>query len=123
MDIYLYALYSSQNIIRVIKSRRLRWAGQLARMGERRGEYRALVGKPEERRPLGRTRCRGQNNIKMNPREMGWEHGLDRSGSGWGQVAGFCKYGNKPSGCIKCEEFSCLAEDVLASQKDSAPWS
>jgi hypothetical protein len=43
----LYALYSSPNIIRVIKSRRLRWAGHVARMGERRGAYRALVGKPE----------------------------------------------------------------------------
>jgi hypothetical protein len=48
----LYALYSSPNIILVIKSRRLRWAGHVARMGERRGAYRALLGKPEERRPL-----------------------------------------------------------------------
>jgi hypothetical protein len=48
----LYALYSSPNIIRVMKSRRLRWAGHVARMGERRGAYRALVGKPEGRRPL-----------------------------------------------------------------------
>jgi hypothetical protein len=51
----LYAVYSSPNIIRVITSRRLRWAGHVARMGERRGAYRALVGKPEGRRPLGRT--------------------------------------------------------------------
>jgi hypothetical protein len=51
----LYALYSSPStIIRVIKSRRLRWAGHVTRMGERRGAYRALVGKPEGRRPLGR---------------------------------------------------------------------
>jgi hypothetical protein len=48
----LYALYSSPNVIRVMKSRRLRWAGHVARMGERRGAYRALVGKPEGRRPL-----------------------------------------------------------------------
>jgi hypothetical protein len=48
----LYALYSSPNIIRAIKSRTLRWAGHVARMGERRGAYRALVGKPEGRRPL-----------------------------------------------------------------------
>jgi hypothetical protein len=54
----LYALYSSPNIILVIKSRRLRWAGHMARMGERRGAYRALVGKPEGRRPLGRPRRR-----------------------------------------------------------------
>jgi hypothetical protein len=49
----VYALYSSPNNIRVITSRRLRWAGHLARMGERRDAYRALVGKPEGRRPLG----------------------------------------------------------------------
>jgi hypothetical protein len=79
----LYALYSSPNIIRVIKSRRLRWAGHVARMGERRGAYRALVGKPEERRPLGRPRRRWEDNIKMDLREVGWGgHGLDESGSG-----------------------------------------
>jgi hypothetical protein len=50
----LYALYSSPNIFRVIKSRRLRWAGHVARMGESIATYRALVGKPEGRRPLGR---------------------------------------------------------------------
>jgi hypothetical protein len=54
----LYALYSSPNIIRVIKSRTLRWAGHVARMGERRGAYRALVRKPEGRRSLGRPRHR-----------------------------------------------------------------
>jgi hypothetical protein len=58
----LYVLYSSPNIIRVIKSRRLRWAEHVARMGERRGAYRALVGKSEKRRPLGRHRS--ENNIK-----------------------------------------------------------
>jgi hypothetical protein len=59
----LYALYSTPNIIRVIKSRRVRWAGHVARMGERRGAYRALVGKPEESRPLGRPRPRQEDNI------------------------------------------------------------
>jgi hypothetical protein len=67
----LYALYSSPNI-RVIKSRRLRWAGHVARMGERRGAYRALVGKPEGRRPLGRPRRRWEDNIKKDLREVGW---------------------------------------------------
>jgi hypothetical protein len=68
----LYAVYSSPNIIRVMKSRRLRWAGHVARMGERRGACRALVGKPEEKRPLGRPRRRLEDNIKMDLREVGW---------------------------------------------------
>jgi hypothetical protein len=62
----LYALYSSPNIIWVIKSRILRWAGHVAHMGERRGAYRALVRKPEGRRPLGRPRHRWEDNIKMD---------------------------------------------------------
>jgi hypothetical protein len=62
----LYALYSSPNIIRVIKSRRLRWAGHVARMGESGGAYRVLVGKPEGRRPLGRPRRKREYNIKMD---------------------------------------------------------
>jgi hypothetical protein len=51
-------------------------------MGERRGAYRVLVGKLEGRRPLGRPRCRREDNIKMDLREVGWGHGLDQSGSG-----------------------------------------
>jgi hypothetical protein len=69
----LYALYSSPNIIRVIKSRRLKWTGHVACMGERRGAYRVLVGKPEGRRPLGEPKHRWENNIKMDIREVGWE--------------------------------------------------
>jgi hypothetical protein len=65
-----YALYSSPNIIRVIKSRRLRWAGHVARMGERRGACRASMGKPEGRRPLERPRRRWEDNIKMDLREV-----------------------------------------------------
>jgi hypothetical protein len=68
----LYALYSSPSIIRVMKSRRLRWTGHVARMGERRGAYRALVGKPEGRRPLRRPRRRWEDNIKMDLPEVGW---------------------------------------------------
>ena len=56
-------LYSSPNIFRVIKSRRLRWAGHVARMVESRGVYRVLVGKPEGKRPLGRHRLRWENKI------------------------------------------------------------
>jgi hypothetical protein len=65
-------LYSSPTIIRVIKSRRMRWAGHVARMGEGRGAYRILVGIPEGRRPLGRLRCRWEDNIKMDLQEVGW---------------------------------------------------
>jgi hypothetical protein len=54
----LHSLYSSPNIVRVIKSRRMRWAGHVARMGEERGVYRVLVGRPEGKRPLGRPRRR-----------------------------------------------------------------
>jgi hypothetical protein len=65
-------LYSSPNIVRVIKLRRMRWAGHVARMGEGRGAYRVLVGRPEGRRPLGRPRRRWGNNIKMDLQEVGW---------------------------------------------------
>jgi hypothetical protein len=61
----LHNLYSSPNIIRTIKSRRMRWAGHVARMGEKRNAYRILVGKSEGRRPLGRPRRRWVDNIKM----------------------------------------------------------
>jgi hypothetical protein len=61
----LYALYSSPNIIWVIKSRRLRWTVHVARTGERRGAYRTSVEKPEGRGPLERPRCRWEDNIKM----------------------------------------------------------
>ena len=64
-------LYSSPNNVRVIKSRRTRWAGNAARMGEERGVYRVLVGKPEGRRPLGRPRRRWVDNIRMDLQEMG----------------------------------------------------
>jgi hypothetical protein len=65
-------LYSSPSIIRIIKSRRMRWAGHVARIGERRNAYRLLVGKPEGKRPLGRTRRRWVDNIKIDLGEVGW---------------------------------------------------
>jgi hypothetical protein len=65
-------LHSSPNIILVTKSRRMRWAGHVARMGEKRGAYRILVGRPEGRRPLGRPRRRREGNIKMDFQEVGW---------------------------------------------------
>ena len=67
----LNILNSSPNIVRVIKSRRMRWAGHVARMDEEKGVYRVLVGKPEGRRPLGRPRRRWVDNIRMDVQEVG----------------------------------------------------
>jgi hypothetical protein len=68
----LDGLYSSPSIIRVIKARRMRWAGHVACMAEVRGAYNILVGRPEWRRPLGRPRRRWEDNIKMDIREIGF---------------------------------------------------
>jgi hypothetical protein len=67
----LHNVYSSSSIIRIIKSRRMRWAGHVAPMGEKRNVYRLLVGKPEGKRPLGRPRHRWIDNIKMDLLEIG----------------------------------------------------
>jgi hypothetical protein len=67
----LHSLYSSLNIIRVIKLRRMRWAGHVARMGDLRCVYRVLVGRPESKRPLGRLTGRWEDNIKLDLRETG----------------------------------------------------
>ena len=67
-------LYSSPNIVRVIKSRRMRWTGHVARMGVERGVYMVLVGKPEGKRPLGRPRRRWVDNIRMDLQEVGCGH-------------------------------------------------
>jgi hypothetical protein len=76
-----HGLYSSLNIISVIKSRRMRGAGHVACMGEGRGVYRVMVGMSEEKRPLGRPRRRWENNIKMDVREIGID------GTNWIQLA------------------------------------
>jgi hypothetical protein len=69
----LHNLYSSPNIIIMIKSKRMKWAGNVPRMEEKRNPYRILVGKPEGRRPLGRLRRRWVYNIKIDLRDrMGW---------------------------------------------------
>jgi hypothetical protein len=92
----------STNIIRVIKSR-LRWAGHVVRVGERRSPYRVLVGKPEGRRPYGRTRLSWGTILKLI---------FERGGGGgcmdWidlGQVAGSCECCKEPSGSINAEKF------------------
>jgi hypothetical protein len=94
-------LYSTPIIVWVIKSRRMRCVGNVARMGERRGVYRILVGKPEDKRQLGRPRCRWEGNIKMDflRSEMG---GMD-----WIDLAQDreCECCNEPVRSIKCGEF------------------
>jgi len=81
--------HSLPNIVRVVKWRRMRWAGHVARMGEGRGVHRVLVGKPEGKRPLWRSRRRWEYNIKKNLQEMGggcedWmELSQDRDSAPW----------------------------------------
>jgi hypothetical protein len=82
----LHSLYSSSNIFRVIKSKRMRWAGHVARMGEGRGVHRVLFGRPEGKRPLGRPRLRWEDNIKMDLRDVGID------GANWIRLAQDAKW-------------------------------
>jgi hypothetical protein len=77
----LHNLYSSPNIVRVIKSRRMRWEGHVARMGEGRGVYRVLVGQSEGKTPLGRPTRRWEDNVNLDVREIGID------GANWIQLA------------------------------------
>ena len=99
-------LYSSSSIGRVIKSRRMRWAGHVARMEEGRGVHKVLVGKPEGKRPLGRPRCRWEDNIKLDLEELGRGCGdwmeLAEDRDRWrALVSKVMNFG----GSIKCGEF------------------
>jgi hypothetical protein len=97
-------LYSSPNIVRVIKSRRMRLAGHVARMGKGRGVYRVLVGKSEEKRPLGRPRRRWEDYNKMGLQEVGCGGCIGSSWLRLGTGGSICECGNEPSGSIKCGE-------------------
>jgi len=89
--------------VRVIKLRRMRWAGYVARMGEERGVYRVLVGKPEAKSPLERTRRRWVCNTRMDLQEVGCGYmdwivlAQDRD-----RCRTLCECGNEPSGSVKC---------------------
>ena len=87
----LNELYSLTNIVRVVKSRRMRWAGYVARM-EDRGVHRVFVGKPEGKRSLGRPRCRWEDDIKMDLQEVGGGRGdwmgLAQDRDGWRALVG-----------------------------------
>jgi hypothetical protein len=84
----LHNLYSSPDVIKQVKSRRVRWAGHVARMGEERKVYKVLMGKPEGKRPLGRPRRRWEDGIRMDLRgiSLGVWIGFDwlRTGTGGG---------------------------------------
>jgi hypothetical protein len=97
----LHDLYSSPSIIRIMKARRMRWAGHVARMGEKRNAYRLLVAKPEGRRPLGTPRRRWLDNIRKDLVEVGWGDvdwiGLAQDRDRW---RASCEFGIEPSGSI-----------------------
>jgi hypothetical protein len=96
----LHSLYSSPNIVRVIKSRRMRWVGHVVCIGAWKGVYRVLVGRPKVKRPLERARCRWEDNSNLDLREIGID------GANWfqlaqGLVVGFSEHGDEPLGSIK----------------------
>ena len=105
-NVELRDLYSLPNIVRVVKSRRMRWVGHVACMGEGRGVHRVLVGKSEGKTQLGRPRLRWEDNIKMDLREVG-------GGGDWMELAqdrdrwraGTCEYGDELSGSINAGSF------------------
>jgi hypothetical protein len=89
--------------VRVVKSRGMRWAGHVARMGEDRGVYRMLVGRSKGKRPLGRPRRRWEDNIKMDLQEIG------------GDCGGTCGYGEELSSSINAGTFLTSCKDLLVS--------
>jgi hypothetical protein len=101
----LHHLYSSPNIVWLMKSRRMRWVGHIAHMGKRGDVYRFLLGKPEGKRPVGRPRRRWEGSIEADLQESGcggmdWiEQAQER------QVEGTSECSNELLGSIKCREF------------------
>ena len=110
-------LYPLPNIVRVVKSRRMRWTGHVARMGEGRGVHRVLIGKPEGKRPLGRPRRIWEDNIKMDLQEVrggcGDWMGLAQDRDRWRALVGMVRNVRVP----KMRGISWLAENQLASQE------
>jgi len=121
MNVYAYKIttcrtVSTPNIIRVIKSRRIRWVGYIERMGERRRVYRVLVGKPVGRRSIARPRHRWEDNNKMDLQEVGWGMGLIylvHEGDNWRAVVNAVMNLRVPQN----EGIYRLAENRLASQE------
>jgi hypothetical protein len=103
-------LYSSPDVIRQVTSRRMRWAGHVARMGAERKVYKVLVGKPEEKKPLGTPRRSWEDGVRMDLREIGLGGcGLDSTVSGQGPVASCCECGDESS--VSCR--TVLSAEVL----------
>jgi hypothetical protein len=101
----LHNLYASPNIIRAMKSKRMRWTGHVTCMGDTKNTYKILVGKPEGKRPLGRCGRRWEDNIRMDLREEGWKH-VDRIHLAQDRFkAGSCEHGNGPFDSIKGGKF------------------
>ena len=96
--------HNNNNNFWVLKSRIMRWAGHVTRMEYSRGAYKSLVGRRDERRPLGRPTRRWEDNIKINLPQVGWEGRMDLSGSGLGKMVGSCEWGNESSVLINCGE-------------------
>jgi hypothetical protein len=113
----LYDLYSSPNIMPMIKSRRMRWAWHVTRMGERRGAYVVLERRPKGNRPLGRRRHRWKDNLTTDLQELGRGRGPDSSGSGQGRMVVCCEDGYEPSVSLKCAG---VAEEVELVRKGPA---
>jgi hypothetical protein len=109
-------LHSSQSIIRVIKSR-MRRPGHVARMEEKRGAYRILVGRPEGRRPLGRSRCRWEDNIKMDLQDMGWDMDWIELAEDRDRWRALFERGNEPPGSINVGNFLTSRETVSFSRR------
>jgi hypothetical protein len=109
-------LYSTPNIITLIKSRPVRWAAHAARMEEKQSAYGVSVGKSEGRRPLKRSRRWCKQNIKMYHRQNDWGCGLHSSGSRQGPVVGFCGLGIEPSGSINAGNISSGSASVVYSR-------
>jgi hypothetical protein len=99
----LHNLHSSPDITRQVKSRRMRWAGHVARMGEERKVYKVLVGKPEGKIPLARQKRRWEDGIKWILGRLAWESGLDSTSSGQEPVADCCECEDEPSGSCATE--------------------
>ena len=123
-------LCSSRNIVRVIKSRRMRWAGHVARMGEERGVYRVLVGKPEGKRPLGRPRRRWVDNIRMDLQEVGCGYmdwiGLAQNRDSWRTLVSVIMNLRVPwnvgNFLTRCKPVSCSRRTLHHGVCDLLPW-